>query len=267
MDEVPQEESAIGAQIAGAFDLTDRVPLVFRRVDNAQEAAFIADVYSELPEVGFRVPRPVATRDGRWVSSDGWTAWNHVEGVHAGRADVPAAINAIRAFHQAISRYPLPAYLAARSTIYDRADKAAWGEERRDVDGRLRPYLAELERVWRPIAPRPCQLIHGDLNEGNILIASSPQLLPAIIDFTPYWRPPDFALAVFAYWLGPYCEDPTVLDEFEDVPDFDQLLVRAAMRTVLITHEFIAEGGDDSNLDAEFDAPVQTIVKWMAGRC
>lgn len=37
------------------------------------------------------------------------------------------------------------------------------------------------------------QLIHGDLT-GNVLFAADEA--PAVIDFSPYWRPPVFAEAV-----------------------------------------------------------------------
>jgi hypothetical protein len=40
------------------------------------------------------------------------------------------------------------------------------------------------------------QLVHGDLGSGNVLFA--PGLAPAVIDFSPYWRPPGFAEAVVA---------------------------------------------------------------------
>jgi hypothetical protein len=50
---------------------------------------------------------------------------------------------------------------------------------------------------------RPAQLVHADLG-GNVLFA--PGLAPAIIDFSPYWRPPGYAEAVAAVdaflWFG-----------------------------------------------------------------
>jgi hypothetical protein len=39
----------------------------------------------------------------------------------------------------------------------------------------------------------PSQVVHGDLG-GNVLFA--PGLEPVVIDFSPYWRPPGWALAV-----------------------------------------------------------------------
>lgn len=41
----------------------------------------------------------------------------------------------------------------------------------------------------------PSQLVHGDI-AGNVLFAAGQS--PAVIDFSPYWRPPGYALAVAA---------------------------------------------------------------------
>jgi hypothetical protein len=109
------------------------------------------------------------------------------------------------------------------------------------VDPRLVAPLTRLARVRRPLPPLREQLIHGDLNPDNTLIA--PGEPPAIIDMTPYWRPAGFAAAVAAYWLGPYRGDEHVLAHFEGVPHFDQLLVRAALR-MLLTFRDLSDVGD-----------------------
>jgi hypothetical protein len=44
------------------------------------------------------------------------------------------------------------------------------------------------------------------------------------IDFTPFWAPVDFALAMFANWVGPRQGDASVLRYFKDIAYFDQLL-------------------------------------------
>jgi len=46
------------------------------------------------------------------------------------------------------------------------------------------------------------------------------------IDFTPYWAPVDFALAMFANWV--------VLKHLQSIKHFDQLIIRAAIRMLLI---------------------------------
>ena len=65
----------------------------------------------------------------------------------------------------------------------------------------------------------------------------APGLAPALVDFTPFWAPADFATAIFANFLGPRRGDVSVLRHFEGIPHFRQLLLRAAVRMLLIVSE------------------------------
>jgi hypothetical protein len=126
-----------------------------------------------------------------------------------------------------------------------------------------RPPTRHSGRRSVPLRLRP-QLIHGDLNPDNILVASDAP--PALIDMAPYWRPAGFALAVLAYWLGPAVGNSTVLTGFEAVPAFDQLLVRAALRSVLVWHEFAQIGRPLGDAEAEFGAAVAITTEWIGRR-
>ena len=78
--------------------------------------------------------------------------------------------------------------------------------------------------AFRPVADTS-QLVHGDLS-GNVLFAAG--LAPAIIDFSPYWRPALFAAAVVVadalLWEG---ADGRLLHAFASRPGFTQCLLRA----------------------------------------
>jgi len=84
---------------------------------------------------------------------------------------------------------------------------------------------------------------------------------PAVIDFSPYWRPAGLALAVAAadalLWSG---ADPVILDDLADQPEFDQLLARALVYR-LVT-EMIFRRGDEAGLAAVARAgqPVTGLV-------
>jgi hypothetical protein len=154
--------------------------LVLKPLDRAPaEIEWQADVLGSVREDGFRVAPPVP----RIV--EGWTAWRHVEGRHEpGRwLDIIAAGERL---HAALAGVPRPDDLVAPGVEpWATGDRVAWGAER--FEG-----LDDLLAALRPVT-EPNTLIHGDLT-GNVLFAEG--LSPAIIDFTPYWRPRPFASAV-----------------------------------------------------------------------
>jgi hypothetical protein len=109
----------------------------------------------------------------------------------------------------------------------------------------VHPTLAglvdELYNRYQPLPPLPSQLIQGDLNAENILVA--PGKPPGFIDFTPFWAPVDFAVAMFGNWIGPRQGNVSVLRHFEHIPHFEQLLFRAAVRMLLIVSELEGVAG------------------------
>ena len=100
------------------------------------------------------------------------------------------------------------------------------------VRSAVAPLIDALYAARQPIGGLQNQVIHGDLNPENVLIA--PGQPPALLDVAPFWRPPEFALAMFATWIGPRRGDPSVLRHFASVRHFDQLLTRAGIRMLLI---------------------------------
>jgi hypothetical protein len=107
------------------------------------------------------------------------------------------------------------------------------------VAARDRPVDVVLDGLYalrRPLVGLHDQVIHGDANEENLRIADG--LPPAIIDMATYWRPSEFALAVSAFWLGPYRGDASVLRHYEHAREFDQLLLRALIRSLLVMDGF-----------------------------
>jgi len=252
-------------RLAGGEGRTYRAgDIVYRCESRIAEAAYIADVYDMLPASGFRLSRPIRSLQGAWVSPEGWSAWSYVPGRAATPTDVPGVIPAIHAFHRALAELPYPAFLATKDTPYTRADAAAWGTVPDNLDALLIPFVTQLVALRQPIPNRPAQLIHGDLNHENILIAEG--VPPAIIDFTPGWRPVEYALAVFAYWIVPYHGEHAVLDLFADLPAFDQLLLRVALSKLLVKHELSKGDRTLTNIADEFGTPVRIIVDWILQR-
>lgn len=160
-----------------------------------EATAWLAETMAALPEAGFRVARPLRSADGSW-SHGGWTAARHIPGA---TPDVTAAprwfdiMEAGRAFHRTLAGLPRPDLLDRRTDPWAIGDRVAWQERRPDLLPALRPPYEELTACLGPLPPDPPQLIHGDLT-GNVLFA--PGLPPAVIDFSPYWRPAAFGEAV-----------------------------------------------------------------------
>jgi hypothetical protein len=154
--------------------------LVLKPLDRAPvELEWQAEALGSIREDGFRIAPPVP----RIV--EGWTAWRFVEGRHeSGRWLDIIAVG--ERFHAALAGVPRPpAIVDAGVEPWATGDRVAWNGERF-------PGIDDLLAALRPVA-EPSSLIHGDLT-GNVLFAAG--LAPAIIDFTPYWRPRPFASAV-----------------------------------------------------------------------
>jgi hypothetical protein len=198
-------------------------------------AGWLAELTAHLPEDGFRLPRGVPTRDGAWITPGGWTAWTFVAGSHATATDIPACIPAITKLHAALRSVLKHPLLDNSHTPWANAHRWSLGEPPARIHPVLQPYVAALDRLRTPIPHQPYQLIHGDLNPENILIA--PGLPPAFIDFSPFWSPPEFALAIFATWIGPRRGNMAALAHFQHVPHFHQWLIRAALRMLLVISE------------------------------
>lgn len=199
---------------------------VLKAGQGPEEAGWAAEVYATIRQVGFRVPRPVRARDGAWVV-EGWCAWDFIPGAAAKgrwREHVATAL----AFHEALRPVARPAFLNTGTDPWSRADRLAWGEEDATPHARILPSIERLMARLRPVTS-PSQAMHGDLGVGNVLHADG--LDPAIIDFSPSWRPAVFSLGVAAAdaiaWEG---ANPSILAAVEQLPEFDQLLARATLR-------------------------------------
>jgi aminoglycoside phosphotransferase (APT) family kinase protein len=114
------------------------------------------------------------------------------------------------------------AVLDTRTHQWARADRLAWGDEQ---PGEIPALVAALLERVRPV-DRPAQIVHGDLG-GNVLFASG--LDPAVIDFSPYWRPPGWALAIVVVDAVVWGRAGFDLVDALDPDDREQLLARATL--------------------------------------
>lgn len=256
----PQVVAAFGASsplepLAGGQGTAWRSgDLVLKPLDtSAEELEWQGRLFDSLDCDGFRVSRL------RGIHA-GWCAWEYVDGEHREQA-WPEVIAAGERFHAAIADRPRPPFLDRRTHHWAVGDRVAWGEL---PGGNLShvKHLSRLLAALRPIDASASRLIHSDLT-GNVLFADG--LPPAVIDFSPAWRPLGFASAVVVgdalLWEG---ADARLLDAVADVDDFPQLLLRALIFRAVVDALF--REGEPSRSDDEdcFLAPVELACR-LAG--
>jgi uncharacterized protein (TIGR02569 family) len=198
--------------------------VVLRSAASTAEAAWVAQVLDTLEVAGVRVARPVRASDGRWVVA-GWSATRYLAGRSEPRHDEVVAVS-LR-LHAATAGLARPRFLAQRDDLWALADRAAWGETELELDDAGGgTVFRELAAARRPIKLRD-QVVHGDLF-GNVLFAGSAP--PAVIDFTAYWRPREWAAAVVVVdalaWGG---ADARLIDRWAELAQWPQVLLRALL--------------------------------------
>jgi uncharacterized protein (TIGR02569 family) len=197
---------------------------MLRPVDGAVQAAWVAQTLDALRAKDIRVGRPVRSSDGRWVVG-GWSATRYLAGRPEPRYD--EVVEASLRLHAATAPLPRPQFLADRHDLWSVAEAVAWGErDAGDLPDRGGELFTHLVAARRPVMLRS-QVVHGDLF-GNVLFAGSAH--PAVIDFVPFWRPPEWAAAVVVVdalaWGG---ADLSLLHRWATLPEWPQVLLRALL--------------------------------------
>jgi uncharacterized protein (TIGR02569 family) len=199
------------------------------------------------------VPRPVCGRDGSWVV-EGWTATRWIE-AHAQPGRWRDIIEAGREFHAALASVTRPRWMDRADDWWRRADRVAWGEREPAGDPELVELVERLARLRVPVH-EPSQVVHGDLC-GNVLFDARDR--PVVIDFSPYWRPTEWASAIVAVdafeWEG---AGPDALSWLGG-PEAAQLLVRAAIFRIATSAEVVAVRGADARTLAVHRATVEAL--------
>ncbi|TDN43481.1 uncharacterized protein (TIGR02569 family) [Curtobacterium flaccumfaciens] len=260
---------SVPVPLAGGRGLTWRAgDVVLRPHDGAAETDWRSGVLATLEHTaGFRTPRPIATADGHWRAGR-WEAWEWLPAV-ADETRVEDVIRAGAAFHRAIAHLDRPAFLDGADDAWSRADRMAWGELplQRPLSLPSDPSTAllsdpsrarsldRLAAAFRPVRA-PAQLVHRDLL-GNVLFADGQP--PAVIDWSPTWRPAGFGAAIAAVdavcWHG---VPPSRLGPLGDgIAEWGQLLVRALAFRIATLHLL---GAWDADGEARHRPVVDALV-------
>ena len=137
----------------------------------------------------FRLAAPVRSDRGDLVVG-GWTASRFLEGRHQDGRWLEI-IEVGRRMARAFADVPRPGFLDRRTSPWALADRMAWQEAPLGALAEV-DHISRLAELRRPLRA-DSQIIHGDL-AGNVLFGEG--LSPAVIDFSPYWRPPAYTSAV-----------------------------------------------------------------------
>lgn len=218
--------------------------LVVKPVGDAAETEWVGAVLRDLPERGFRVSRPIQSRGGRYAVG-GWSAWTRVDGRHNVSTRWGDVLAAGEALHDALRDVPRPNFIDARVNIWVEGERAAWDDGApRVIHPALGP-LAEQLAAFRTTNRAPEQIVHGDLT-GNVLFAEG--MAPAIIDFTPYWRPVGFASAIVVAdaiaWHG---ATSALADALSDGDERRSMLARAALFRLITSDRAALSLGDNAS--------------------
>lgn len=207
--------------------------IVLKPATDTAQVNWNAELLQKIHEVGFRVNKPVPTVDGKWVY-DGWHAFYFLEGETVkGRWVDKIAVS--RLHHAQLAEVIRPDFIGNRNIPWEIADNVVWNVTKEEYGEKIRDVTNRLTLVKKPIHLVE-QLIHGDMT-GNILFHD--KLPPAIIDFSPYWRPAEYATAIIIVdaivWEG---SDDTLFSTMENTFENNQLLIRAALWRIKTTEVF-----------------------------
>jgi len=186
-----------------------------------------AELLSKLRTNQIRVPKYIKSKNNKFVES-GWAAYHYLEGKHY-KKRFKEKKEVSEKFHFLIKDIPFPKFMGAGNDPWSKADKMAWEEIPLKCHTKLKPYAIKLKSRFKPIKLKN-QVIHADID--NILFSKDKP--PAVIDFSPSFRPADFALAILVVdslvWNG---ASRKILTLFKEKKEFTQLLLRAELRRIL----------------------------------
>ena len=206
--------------------------IVLKPIENIVEYEWIAESMNSIKQDGFRVPHYIKSINGNW-SEDGWIAYEFIEGEHI-KNNWKEKFEVCELFHKALEGFDCPEFIKEANDPWAIADRVVWEEQTVEHHPKLQEQLDKLKRLLKSI-DLPNQLIHGDIT-GNILFHNN--LSPAIIDFSPYYRPKDFDKAIIVVdalvWEG---ADKTILEFVKDISEINQLIIRAEMRRLIEIEE------------------------------
>jgi hypothetical protein len=227
---------------------------VLKPVDDPLGGEELAALVAGLGGDGFRLARPIAASGGRFVVS-GWSASRWLEGGHAGdRWDEVVALSVRLA--RMLDGLPRPEFL-------DRLDDPGPGPgmwrsaRRRSLRTATGPTSPRSSRIS---GRRPQRRTSSSTTIWRATCSSTTPRPPAVIDFTPGWRPAGYQTAVVVadafLWhdAGPALADRAAAL----VDDFAALFPRAILFRLVVDAMFRPDDPGCRHLGA-----VERAARWL----
>lgn len=239
-----KEEPAL---LKGGQGITWRVgKYIVKPTINEEETIWCAEIIGQLSQDSYRVPRYKKTQENQWVYQ-GWSVVEFIEGEHI-KNHWEEKISACEGFSNLLTNIPKPNFIEKRTDPWSIASRMAWGEAPINYVESFKNFVDKINKYIEPTIVKD-QIVHGDI-AGNMLFAKG--LTPGIIDFTPIWRPKEYALAVLVVDALAWEEaDESIIILVEDVQNIFQLLLKAALFRALATSEYHMEHNIDRPSDIE----------------
>lgn len=213
--------------------------IVLKPVYSKDQTVWNANILSNIRENGFRVSRPIKSINGTWTYK-GWHAFKFQEGEEV-RGNWNKKIEVSKKFHEALREIQKPDFIGNRNNPWESADISVWQGDL-SFKPEIRKYTNSLIKLKKPVCIQE-QLIHGDMT-GNILFHQ--KLKPLVIDFSPYWRPANYAIAIIITDSIVWEKAPdSLLNSLSNTHENNQLLIRAILWRIKTSDVFLSNKSID----------------------
>jgi len=228
--------------------------IVFKPIQNIELYEWASDILLRIPQSGFRISTPRKSFQERFTY-DEWGASIYEPGEHILNGRWQEKLHVCQAFHTAIqglSILPMP----HSSDHWTQAHEIAWEES--SLPQTIRP---EIRQLINPIfykyqtVEQSRQIIHSDMC-GNILFAAD--LAPLVIDFSPAYRPKEYAEAILVADAIAWENAPAELvRELPETFHYNQMLIRAVNFRVIVAALFYPN--DVAEFKQEYEAYIPLL--------
>lgn len=230
--------------------------MVFKPIQDVERYEWAGDLLSRIPQVGFRISLPRKSIQGKFAAH-GWGATKFDSGEHM-HGNWKEKLQVCRDLNWALNHVaasPMP----PSNDRWSQAHKIAWEEENLPVaiHSEITKELTKIFQRYQPVDAIN-QVIHSDLC-GNVLFADP--LPPLVIDFSPAYRPQEYAEAILVADAIAWEQAPVQLRwELPATTYYTQILLRAVNFRLIVAALFMPDDLNSFHQEYENFRPLLEIL-------